>query len=104
MAQIKFRVLTAKLAVKILPQLHGQLIGRAKQQYAPDIAQQIDNHRRQHQRADPHHHPCVGVMLFRYAIHNIAHHFRRDELQNGNDNKQGDCTEIALPLPAKVPA
>ena len=104
MAQIKFGMLSTQLAIKIFTQLNGQLIGRTKQQHAPDVAQQINNDRRQHQRANPHQHPCGGVMLFGDAIHDVAHHFRRDQLQDSNDNKQGDCTEVALPLPTKVPA
>ena len=104
MAQVKLGVLTAQLAVKILAQLNGKLIGRAKQQHAPDVTQQIDDDGRQHQRANPHQHPCGGVMLFRNAIHDVAYHLRRDQLQNGNDDKQETSAEVALPLPTKVPA
>ena len=104
MTQIKLRVLAAQLAVKVLAQLNGKLIGRAEQQHAPDITQQVNHHGRQHQRTDPHHHPCGGVMLFRNTIHDVSHHFGRDQLQNGNDNKQGHRAEVALPLPTKVPA
>ena len=104
MAQIERRMLAAQLPVKIFPQLDRQLVRSAEQQHAPDIAQQVDHHRDQHQRADPHPHLLRGVMLLRHAVDHNAHHLRWNKLQDGNNDQQGNCAKIAAPLPAEVPA
>ncbi|ABU78075.1 hypothetical protein ESA_02846 [Cronobacter sakazakii ATCC BAA-894] len=97
-------MLAAELAVKIAPQFNGQLIGRAEKQHAPDVAQQINHYRNHHQQAHPQQHLARGVMVLSDAIDNVAHHFWRHQLQNGDNNKQGNRAEVATPLPAKIPA
>ena len=80
MAQVEGRMLTAQLAIEIFPQLDGQLIRSAKQQHAPDVAQQVNHYRDKYQHANPHPHPFRGVMFFGDAINHNSHHLRRDQL------------------------
>mgnify|MGYP004717796053 CR=1 FL=1 len=87
MTKVELRMLTTKLAIKIFAQFNSQLIRGPKQPDAPDIAQQVGDDGNQHQRTNPHHYLRGSVMLSGYAIHQYAHHFWRDKLQNGNDDK-----------------
>ena len=71
-------MLAAELTVEVFTQFNGQLIRGAEEQHAPDIAQQINHHCDNHQRADPHPHLLCGVMFFSHAIDHNPHYFRRD--------------------------
>ncbi len=85
--QVEFRVLSTELAIEIFPQLHRQLIRSAKQQDAPDVAQQVNHQRGKQHNADPHQNGAAAQAMLGDAIDNHADDFRRQQLQNGNNDQ-----------------
>ncbi|MNT00377.1 hypothetical protein D3C72_1348070 [compost metagenome] len=103
-AQIESRVLAAKLAIEIFTQFDGKLIRRAKQQHSPYVAQQVDHHGGAEHQPQPCHQHAAGHLFFGNTVDNDPHQLGWQQLQNGNDDQQHHCPQVAAPLAAEVPA
>ena len=82
----------------------GQTVRGTEQHHPPDVAQQINQHTQTKQPRQIAHQGTIVETALGDAIHHPAHHFGRNNGQQGHHQQQRDGGQIAGPLLLEKPA
>ena len=103
-ALIKIGAHPGEMAEKAIAQHIGQTVRGTKQHHPPDVAQQINQHTQTKQPRQIAHQGTIVETAPGDAINHPAHHFGRNNGQQGHHQQQGDGSQITGPLLLEKPA